>query len=209
MGPRPASSAHSPWPPRPAAARCVIRAFRAEDRLSLARPQPDAGEREPGLGARRERNWPEKKRRMESSGYGARSVRRREARDRERAALGDHRAPQPRPPGGGVCPALPCSLVRIEGRGGREPRAGARTPRGPSERALGAAVWGHLLQRPGRRGIYTGAPAASRGAGVGDNPRSPSPCMRPRPPPHTRCTWGSRTPTPAGVRRPLLSRGIG
>lgn len=208
MGPRPASSAHSPWPPRPAAARCVIRAFRAEDRLSLARPQPDAGEREPGLGS-----------------AAGKELAREEEEDGIvwlRSALGPaERSPGPRarcargpqspaaPASGGVCPALPCSLVRIEGRGGREPRAGARTPRGPSERALGAAVWGHLLQRPGRRGIYTGAPAASRGAGVGDNPRSPSPCMRPRPPPHTRRTWGSRTPTPAGLRRPLLSRGIG
>ena len=37
--------------PRPAAARCVTRAFRAEYGPSLARPQPDAGESEQGLGS--------------------------------------------------------------------------------------------------------------------------------------------------------------
>lgn len=148
MGPRPASSAHSPWPPRPAAARCVIRAFRAEDRLSLARPQPDAGERAPGLGS-----------------AAGKELAREEEEDGIvwlRSALGPaERSPGPRarcargpqspaaPASGGVCPALPCSLVRIEGRGGREPRGRGQNP----PRTLGTS--------PGCSGL--GPPAAASG----------------------------------------------
>lgn len=50
--PRPATSARGPGrlpAPSPAAARSVTRAFPAEYGLSLAQPQPDAGEREQGL----------------------------------------------------------------------------------------------------------------------------------------------------------------
>lgn len=50
-GLRPVTSARCPWPPSPAAARRLTRAFRAEYGLSLAQPQPDAGEREQGLGS--------------------------------------------------------------------------------------------------------------------------------------------------------------
>lgn len=50
--PRPATSRSGPGrlpAPCPAVARCVTRAFPAEYCLSLAQPQPDAGEREQGL----------------------------------------------------------------------------------------------------------------------------------------------------------------
>lgn len=46
----PPRTAPSRLPP-PAAARCVTRAFLAKYGLSLAQPQPDAGEREQGLGS--------------------------------------------------------------------------------------------------------------------------------------------------------------
>lgn len=99
-GPRPATSMHSPRPSSPAAAiLCGTRAFRAEYRLSPAQPQPDEGEKEQGLGKRRrERTWPEKRRRTELSGHGALSVWWREARGRERAR---GRLPRVAPASGG------------------------------------------------------------------------------------------------------------
>lgn len=141
-------------PPPPAAARCVTRALRAEYGLSLARPQPDAGEREQGLGSAGGKGvgWRRKgggrgrggwshlvTERARSSGQekpGTESARREDPR----------RAARPR----GACPAL-----WFEQRSGEDtsrplgpgpplpPRGNPRNPRRPGHRRPG-----HLLPRP-------------------------------------------------------------
>lgn len=153
-------------PPQPAAAaRCVTRAFRAEYRLSLARPQPDAGEREQGLGSAGGKGIGRRRRRMESSSYGTRSVRPRQAQDRERALREDiavrlqppEGLPRPSPPLG---PNGGAERTRASGRG-RKPWMHHGNLRAPD-----AAVRHHLLQsRP--QYLYPGREPAPRGAGAG------------------------------------------
>lgn len=81
--PRPATSRSGPGrlpAPGPAVARCVTRAFPAEYCLSLAQPQPDAGEREQGLVSTGRKGIGQEKEKknsggcMESSSYRTRSV---------------------------------------------------------------------------------------------------------------------------------------
>ena len=68
---------------------------------------------------------------MESSSYGARSVRPREARDHE-SATGRHR--RATPASGAPAPPFPAPwFVRTEGRRGHEPPAEAETPGGSTE----------------------------------------------------------------------------
>lgn len=121
-------------PPRPAAARCWTRALRAEYGLSLARPQPDAGEREQGLGSAGGKGVG-RRRRGGGRGRGGWShlvTERARSSGREKPGTESARGEDPRraarPP-----ERLPRPLVPTEERRGHEPPAGAGTPSPPGE----------------------------------------------------------------------------
>lgn len=184
---------------RPATARCVNRASElgpaVPGRASARRGGERARAGERGgkeIGERRRGGWNRLVTERAWSGG---------EKPETESARGDNRAPQSRPPGDLPRP----SLLLAPNRGARRTRAAVRGQNPP--RTLGT---NHLLQHPAAAAFIPGAPAAPRAAGVGDYPRGPSPCVRPRPPPRTPCALGAPGPlTPAGVRRPLLGRGIG
>lgn len=180
---------------RPAAARCVIRAFRAEDRLSLARPQPDAGEREQGPGSAARKDLA---REEEEDGIWLRSAlgpAKRSPGPRAREGTTEPRSPGlrgrlPRP-SLILAPNREAGRTRAAGRGQNPPRTLGTNP--------GRSGLGPPAAASSRRSIYTrGSGRTAESWGGGTTREAPPPACGPAPPAHA---------AHLGLQDPYSSRG--
>lgn len=199
--PRPATSRSGPGrlpAPGPAVARCVTRAFPAEYCLSLAQPQPDAGEREQGLVSTGRKGIGQEKEKKKKKTV--EDVWNHPATEHGRSG-GEAGNPERQPRVRGALPHPAPSLNPT----GRMLRTSLESPKPRrNKRGADAELRDHLLPRPSPpQYLHRGA---SPHGGVGEGLRGPAP-LRAAPPSsaseRTLGYWTSPPPSP----QTLVSRG--